>query len=170
MEPPRPPEAEALLQRAGDGDDEAFSEFYDRFAPFVYGLVGRIVRDPGTAEDVACDVFVQAWRQSQDFEPSTCSALGWLLDLAHRHAVDAARSRTGPGAAHERSTADIDCAELRQLLGALPGDDRRSVEQAYNGALDYHEVASACHLSPDAVKSSMYDAMARLRESTDARA
>ncbi len=170
MEAPGPPDAEALLQRAGDGDDEAFSQLYDCFAPVVYGLVVRIVHDPGAAEKVTCTIFIRAWRQAREYDPGICSAQSWLLDLAHRQAVDAARSSSESDFTQAREPAAIDCVELRRLLDDLPAEDRLPVTHAYFDALTYREVASVCHLSADAVKLRLHDGMTRLRERTDTNA
>ncbi|MFE3448958.1 hypothetical protein ACFXJ8_08460 [Nonomuraea sp. NPDC059194] len=44
-----------LLDLAGRGDQQAFARLYDRVAGSLYGLVLRVVRDPGQAEEVAQD-------------------------------------------------------------------------------------------------------------------
>jgi hypothetical protein len=49
---PSPDGAAALIARIAGGDPEAFSRFYDTFARTVFGLIQRVLQDPGAAEEV----------------------------------------------------------------------------------------------------------------------
>ena len=51
---------EALLAGLAAGDRDASAEFVRRFQRRVFGLAWTIVRDRGTAEDVAQETFVRA--------------------------------------------------------------------------------------------------------------
>ena len=81
-----------LMVRVARGDEQAFAVVYDRFADRVYGLVRRVLRDPAQAEEVAQEIFVEAWRQARRYDPSRGSVATWLLTLSHRRAVDRVRA------------------------------------------------------------------------------
>src|SRR5690554_3301174 len=83
---------EQCLVRAADGDERAFAEVYDATAPRVFGLVLRILVDRAQAEEVAQEVYLEAWRQSKRFDPERGAAISWLLQIAHARAVDRVRS------------------------------------------------------------------------------
>ncbi|WP_165356919.1 sigma factor [Nocardioides zhouii] len=85
-------ELEHLLVRSGRGDVDAFTELYDHLAPRVFGLVTRLVPDPAASEAITCEAFVDAWRRSASYDPERCSATAWVLVVAHRLAVRAARA------------------------------------------------------------------------------
>ena len=85
-------EPEQLLVRSGRGDVGAFAELYDYLAPRVFGLVTRLVPDPAAAEAITCEAFVEAWRRSASYDPDRCSATAWVLVVAHRLALRAART------------------------------------------------------------------------------
>ena len=85
-------ELEQLLVRSGSGDVDAFAELYDRLAPRVFGLVTRLVPDPVASETITCEAFVDAWRRSASYDPDRCSATVWVLVVAQRLAVRAARA------------------------------------------------------------------------------
>jgi Sigma-70 region 2 len=55
---------EALPYGLAAGDADAATAFTRRFQARVYGLVLTIVRDEATAEDVAQETFVRAWRHA----------------------------------------------------------------------------------------------------------
>ena len=82
----------ALLQRASRGDEQAFGRLYDATSARAYGLALRVVRNPALAEEVVQDAYLDAWRTSGRFDPGRGSAMGWLLTIVHRKAVDRVRS------------------------------------------------------------------------------
>ena len=59
----------------------------------MYGLVITIVRDPGTAEDVAQETFVRAWRHAGTYDARRARVATWLLTIARNAAIDALRVR-----------------------------------------------------------------------------
>ncbi|HUO40538.1 MAG TPA: sigma factor, partial [Mycobacterium sp.] len=83
---------DALLRRVARQDAEAFAQFYDNTRLRVYGLVTRVLRDPGYSEETTQDVYLQVWRNAGSYDPEAGSALAWLLTLAHRRAVDRVRA------------------------------------------------------------------------------
>jgi RNA polymerase sigma-70 factor, ECF subfamily len=66
---PVPVTDDELLVAVSRGDQQAFSELYDRFAARVFGIVRRVVRDPAQSEEVAQEVFVSLWRTATRFDP-----------------------------------------------------------------------------------------------------
>lgn len=134
---------EALLAGLAAGDRDASAAFVRRFQRRVYGLARTIVGDPGTAEDVAQEAFVRAWRYAASYDARRGTVLTWLLTIARNVAVDRLRlkqpepldpdtlasklqlqdaSRTG-----DEHSAVGDREELRQALAILPGEQRRAL-------------------------------------------
>lgn len=56
-----------LIQKVAVQDREAFSQLYDRFSSLVYTLAMRMLRVRSDAEDLLQEVFVQVWRQAQNY-------------------------------------------------------------------------------------------------------
>ncbi len=83
---------DAQLRRVARGDAEAFAGLYDATSARIYGLVIRILRDPGYSEETTQDVYAQVWRCAAEYDPEQGSALAWLMTLAHRRAVDRVRA------------------------------------------------------------------------------
>ena len=50
---------ERLLALVAGRSEEAFAELYREVAAAVFGLVGRVVRNPAQAEEVTQEVFVE---------------------------------------------------------------------------------------------------------------
>jgi RNA polymerase sigma factor (sigma-70 family) len=76
-----------LLERFAQGDMDAFEALFRQFQREVYGWVIRIVRDPGTAEDLTVEAFWRAYRAHARFDPAGNFA-GWLRRIATNLALD----------------------------------------------------------------------------------
>ena len=67
---------------AVDGDHAAFERVFDRYADLVYRFVRRRTGDADLAEDVAAQVFLEAWRQRSKVRLLNGSLRSWLLGVA----------------------------------------------------------------------------------------
>ena len=162
------------------GDQAAFAAMYDLFADRVYGLVRRVVRDPSQAEEVAQEVFTEAWRQARSFDPDRGSVSSWLLTMAHRRAVDrvrseqASRDRTERVAVRDQtlpfdSVAEqvevrIEHEQVRRALAGLTDLQRQAIELAYYGGNTYREVAELLDTPLPTIKTRLRDGMIRMRD------
>lgn len=104
----------SLVELAAGGDTEAVGVLYDRYAPNVYGLATRMLRDRHEAADVTSDVFVVAsQRLGQLREPAKVKA--WLLAIARNEVHRVMRQRT-------RTTPTDDLGELADGVAITPDD------------------------------------------------
>src|SRR5437867_3201894 len=87
-----PEDSAALIARIAEGDREAFARFYDTSARMVFGLIRRVLRDPGVAEEVLQEVFWQVWNEAAQYDPRRGSPASWLLMRARTRAIDRLRS------------------------------------------------------------------------------
>ena len=176
-----PSDAEAaLLGRCALGDQAAFAELYDRVSPRIHGLVRKVVRNPAISEEVTQEVMLEIWRLSARFDTGRGSALGWMLSIAHRRAVDRVRSEEASdrrdttysvgsaGVAHDQ-TADrvedsLDRQRVRAALASLTDAQRRSIELAYYGGYTHTEVATLLDIPVGTAKTRIRDGLIRLRD------
>jgi RNA polymerase sigma-70 factor (ECF subfamily) len=172
-------ELDTLLHRSARRDADAFAAFYDLTCSRVYGLVARVLRDPGYSEETTQEIYLHVWRSAADFDAATGSALTWVLTLAHRRAVDRVRAEQAasrrdqhyavrtvepPGDVVAESA--ILAEERRQVtecLGSLTDTQRECVELAYYAGLTYTEVSQRLMANLSTVKSRMRDALRSLR-------
>ena len=77
----------SLVDRAKQGDVEAFGQIYQRYVDRVYSFVVFRVRDEALAEDLTQEVFIQALRAlgSYDWRGSFAP---WLLRIARNTVID----------------------------------------------------------------------------------
>jgi RNA polymerase sigma-70 factor, ECF subfamily len=174
-----PHELSDLLKRVAAGDQAAFADFYDGTSRAVFGIVLSVVRDRAQAEEVAQEVYVEAWTSAPRFDPELGSAKGWLNTIAHRKAVDRVRSSQRSQERDQRhfeagpvqpqvDTSDIVVAHdqserVRAALELLPEAQRTAVHLAYFEGRSYREVAEFLGLPLGTVKTRIRDAMKRLR-------
>ena len=75
------------------GDEWAVRELFDRYGALVFTIAERLVGAGADAAEVAADItshtFLQAWRNSEAFEPGRALA-PWLTSLAVRVAAESA--------------------------------------------------------------------------------
>jgi RNA polymerase sigma-70 factor (ECF subfamily) len=172
-------ELDALLRQVACGDVDAFARFYDQTRARVYGLVIRVLRDPGYSQETTQDIYLQVWRIAESYKPSAGSPMAWLLTLAHRRAVDRVRSEQAASQRESRyGVANIDSPsdlvadsvilrdEQRQVaacLGSLTEVQRECIQLAYYDGLTYAQVSERLSANLATIKSRMRDAIGGLR-------
>ncbi|MEO3757993.1 sigma-70 family RNA polymerase sigma factor [Mycobacterium sp. B14F4] len=171
---------EELLRQVARQDVEAFATLYDRTRTRVYGLVTRVLRDPGYSEETTQDVFLQVWRSAKDYDPAAGSPMAWLMTLAHRRAVDRVRSEQASSQRESRyGAANVDLPsdhvadsvilreERRQVadcLGSLTDVQRECIQLAYYDGLTYAQVSERLSANLATIKSRMRDGIRGLRK------
>ena len=161
---------DALLRRVARRDVDAFAAFYDGTRARVFGLVTRVLRDPGYSEETTQEVYLQVWRNAPTATTRPAgSPLAWLMTLAHRRAVDRVRSEQAAGQRESRygaanveppSTGSADSVilpdERRQVadcLDSLTDPQRECIQLAYYDGLTYVQVSErlSANLATDQV-------------------
>jgi RNA polymerase sigma-70 factor, ECF subfamily len=173
-----------LLNRCGQGDEEAFVRLYDATAPRAYGLALRVVRDRQLAEDVTQEAYVELWRQSQRYDRARGSAISWLLTIVHRRAVDRIRSAEAttrreeayfrreqatpePDITSATALTSLEAHRARAALALLSPAQRQAISLAYFEGLTHVEVAAAVGAPLGTIKFRIRNGLLRLREALD---
>src|SRR6188508_540420 len=113
-------EAAAVLDRARQGDSEAFQALVERHSRTVFLLAYRMTGNEQDAEDVVQESFLRAYRQLGRFE-ARANFGTWLYRIVANCAVDMLRAKRSRG--DHMSAQGLD----DQVLGAptqLPGPER----------------------------------------------
>jgi len=167
-----------LLARVAQGDTTAFEAVYDQMAGPVYGVILRVVRDPGQAEEVSQEALLEVWRYAARFDPLRGSAVTWIMTIAHRRAVDRVRA-AGAATARERLLAPaeptrdevgdsvaarMDRERVQRCLEELTDLQRESITLAYYGGQSYRQVAAALGIALGTIKSRIRDGLLRMRD------
>lgn len=110
-----------LVASALRGSQDSCRELVRRFERPVYSLVVRMVQDPGTAEDLAQEVFVKAFRRLETFDPKWKFS-SWLFKIAHNTTIDHLR-RGAPETVPLEAEADGERGSLAAVLADETGED-----------------------------------------------
>ena len=177
------PEA-LLLETIATGSRSAFAELYDRMLPRVLGLATRILRDPGHAEEVTQEVFLDVWQLASRFDASKGSAVGWILRKTHSRSVDRVRSseagrardlRIGTRDLNEPHADVTEVVELRldterveRALALLPDTQREAIALAHLGGYSHSEVSEMLSVPIGTIKTRIRAGIGRLREELSA--
>jgi len=82
-----------LLQRIAARDTAALADLYDRHSRLVFGLILRIVRGRGEAEDLLQETFVRVWNRAEIYDARLGGPLPWIVRVARNRAIDRVRAR-----------------------------------------------------------------------------
>ena len=172
------PVADALTGCAS-GDQAAMAILYDLTSAKVYGLSLRVLRNPAHAEEVAQEIYLEAWQNSTTFDAARGTGLAWLLTITHRRAVDRVRSAqastrrdttygledlaTAPEDPADTAIASLEAQRVRGAMTGLTDLQREAVELAYFGGRTHREVADALDVPLGTVKTRIRDGLTRLR-------
>jgi RNA polymerase sigma-70 factor (ECF subfamily) len=167
----------ALMLRVKQGDTAAFAELVEKYKQPVMNLAFRTVRDATEAEDLAQNVFVQAFRSAHRYK-SSAKFSTWLytiarnlclneirrrsrhrtesLDAPHPYAEDELPQqlpdRNTPGPPERLLQAEL-VSKLEQALAELPESQRTALLLCRQEELSYEEIARVLGCSLSATKS-----------------
>ena len=167
-----PTDAE-LLRQVAAGDEVAFAELYDLYAPSVYNYLLRLVNESAVAEEILQEVFLAMWQGAHRFREEA-KVKTWLLRIAHHQAVSwLRRTRATAWTNEEPATDDHDPIEehlarswqidqVRAALARLTPNHRAVIELTFVQGLSYAEIAEVMNCPIGTVKSRMSYALRRL--------
>ena len=154
-----------------------FEDLYREFLPRIYGYALAQLRNAAEAEDVTAQVFVNAFRAYDRFEPTAATPAAWLfriarnviLDLHRRAGVrDRVEQEVGRslGAGPDPSEVAEDrilFAELLVAVRRLPDRQREVVALRHRSDLTFLEIGDLMDCSEDAAKMLYHRALKALR-------
>ena len=171
-----------LLERARDGDLDAFNDLVVLHQDQLFNLVARMVPDRDQAHDVVQEAFFSAYRNLGRFRGG--SVRSWLSRIAVNAAMDTQRARkrrpsqpypeledeawqppTGEEADPEGLTLSAErTAVLERALAGITPDQRASIVLFDVEGYDYAEIAEMTGVSLGTVKSRIHRGRLALRE------
>lgn len=178
---------ELLVQRAKQGDPEAFSELVSLYEKKVYNLAYRLTGNHQDAEDMYQEAFLRVYRMLPDFR-GDASFSTWLYRIVSNTCVDELRRRkrqrtvsinaaveTNDGEMERELPSDEDTpedqlqrVEVRHLvqygLEGLDEEFRLVLVLRYVNELSYNQIAEATGLPLGTVKSRLNRALKALKE------
>ena len=101
------PDDALLIEKAQNGDSDAFGELYERYATSIFRFVYSQTAHRLDAEDITADVFLRAWRALPRYQDQGFSFAPFLFRIARNVLIDSRRKR--------RLTQDISEDEMMNI-------------------------------------------------------
>jgi RNA polymerase sigma-70 factor (ECF subfamily) len=174
-----------LLSRLLQRDVSAFEQLYDRHSRLVYGLVLRILQQASTSEEVVQDVFLQLWRNADQYDSSRGPFVPWLCTMARNRALDQLRLKSERQRRREDQPEELPSVvvapdyekafdekrraeRVRVLMASLTPQQKKAIELAYFEGLSHSEIAARLKEPLGTVKSWIRNGLLRLKEGLQA--
>jgi RNA polymerase sigma-70 factor (ECF subfamily) len=154
-----------LIRRAKEGEQEAWAQLYEHYAPAIYRYIYFRVGDAQLAEDLQADVFVRMLEGLQRYEDRGWPLSAWLYRIAHDKTIDSMRrsrkrqyipleawsdSYDGPEQGIDTRLA---CEELLGKLNELTEDQRQVIQLRFLADLPIQKVAQHLGRTEGSVKA-----------------
>ncbi|HSE34422.1 MAG TPA: RNA polymerase sigma factor [Pyrinomonadaceae bacterium] len=168
---------ELLLKRAGNGEQAAFLELYERHRQPVFRFAYRLLGSVELAEDITHDCFLSLIRKPENFRSERGSLRSYLFAAARNLALKQFR-----GSGRETSLEELEdetdhatahplgrlldaelSTQVREAVLALPPLQREALVLFEYEALSLSEIAQITDSEVGAVKGRLFRARERLK-------
>ena len=157
-----------LLAAVANRDTSAFERLYQATSAKLHGVILRILRRHDVAADVLEDVYRKIWANAGTYEVRFGGAIVWMLAVARRLAIEAAR-RPGVGAGTAepeipdserpgplpRREMTEDLKRLLTCIGRLEPDRQRMLLLAYYGAFTREQLSIKLDMPVNLLRASL---------------
>lgn len=179
-------EERLLLERARDGDQEAFGEMVIRYQERVFRVAYRFVQNHDDAADLAQQAWIKAWRKLHTFRGNAAfftwmyrivsfvcldylrkrkrlAESEWLDTVEPAREVGAEASASGSRPDQELERTEID-RRFREALQTLSAEQRMALVMREVDGLSYQEIAKAMKCRKGTVMSRIFYARKNLQQ------
>jgi RNA polymerase sigma-70 factor, ECF subfamily len=179
---------EDLVRGTLSGEEDAFSQLYDRYWRPIYSTAYRIIQNAEEAQDAAQEIFVKLYRTLGTWDSRQSRFSTWVYRLATNHAIDYWRVRrrrsesqfdedgpersilgdAPPGAIHspyKRVEALEEVEEIRRCVAALPELQKKVFILRFFQEMKLEEIAEMEACSLGTIKTSLFRATHSVRRS-----
>lgn len=173
------PSDEELMTRVQARDDRAIAMLYRRHTPLLRAIIGRILDNACDVDDMLQVVFLEVWRQAAHYDEKKGKALGWIVTLARRRAIDRVRTMQAYFRAQERLRAEPEPAPYQgaddeaaaaetagifnRILATLPDAQRETVNFAFYRGLSHREIAAQTGIPLGTIKTRLELGLRKMR-------
>ena len=165
---------EELMVALSGGDDTAFRELFDRYAPILRRVLTRSLDLPEEANDLLQQTFLQLFRARADYQPGR-ALRPWLFTIAlnlkrqyfrtrrRRPAALELTPKNEPTSSAPSALENVEAQQLRAALETLPAVQRDAIVLHWLEGLSFPEIAQILGVSESALKVRAHRGYAQLR-------
>lgn len=169
-------DVESLVDRAVDGDTEAFGRLYDIYADRIYRHIYYRTANVEDARDMTQEVFARAWQSLPRYRRTSTPFLGWLFTISHNRVIDYYRKKKDYAYLNAEVSMDVrgrspeqsaeqsfDSRMLRRAILQLQEDQQRVIVMTFIDGLAYGDIAAVINKSEGNVRVIVHRALKKLR-------
>lgn len=177
---PGEPSDEQLMSAVKQGSEDALATLYRRHTPLLRTIVCRVINNDTDTDDLIQEIFCEVWRQAAHYSEEKGKALGWLVTLARRRAIDKLRKKQAYQRAEERLLEEskrepaqegysgaedaTDRAEILQnIISTLPEAQSEALKLAFYRGMSQREIASFTGIPLGTIKTRLELAVRKVR-------
>ena len=174
---------EELMERIQERDERSLEILMKRYEAMLRSVVGRMLSIDQDVTDVVEEVFLGVWNQAANFDTAKGKAIGWIITMARRRAIDRVRRcqaydraemrfrvANETGTQHlatddvEEQAASADNEEtFVALISKLPEAQRQVVHMAFYRGLSQREIARETGVPLGTIKTRLELGVKKLR-------
>jgi RNA polymerase sigma-70 factor (ECF subfamily) len=168
---------ESLIRRAQQHDEMALTQIYEENFDKIYRYIVLKIGDRTEAEDMAQQVFLNAFKSISSYKSKGNPISSWLFRIAHNQMVDYFRKKSkratvpldetlagGGGDPGLEAEHKIAVEQLVRATGKLTGAQREVISLRFAGELSVAQVAGIMGKSEGAIKALQHSAIISLRK------
>jgi len=166
-----------LIQRAQQGQSEAFGELYQRYATVIFRFVCLRLGNNEDAEDLTEEIFMRALHNLARYDDRGIPFAAYLFQIARNALIDHYRKnrnslssiddldiRGGDPGPEESVSHRIEFQDLQRIMENLPEDYRNVLILRFLSGLSPEETAIMMDRSEGAVRVLQFRALAALKK------
>jgi RNA polymerase sigma-70 factor (ECF subfamily) len=173
---------ELLMAAVQQERTEGLNELYRRHSPTIRAVIARVLHNEQSVEDLLQEVFLEVWRLAGRYSSEKGKALGWIITLSRRRAIDRLRREQAYSRVEERyqketeqqpeawtqvqGTDDVESADLRRVLAGiiqtLPEAQRMAVEMAFYKGMSQREISTHTGIALGTIKTRLELALKKI--------
>jgi len=173
---------ELLMAAVQQESTEGLNELYRRHSPTIRAVIARVLHNEQSVEDLLQEVFLEVWRLAGRYSSEKGKALGWIITLSRRRAIDRLRREQAYSRVEERyqketeqqpeawtqvqGSEDVETADLRRVLAAiiltLPEAQRVAVEMAFYKGMSQREISNQTGIALGTIKTRLELALKKI--------
>lgn len=168
------PNETTLISNLQNGDTQALSVLYDNYSGALYGVILRMCKDEGIAQDILQETFVKIWKKCASYDPAKGKFYTWAYRIARNTTLNELRNpskliQTDDLSVYTNKAEDeepeIDVTTLNGSLKKLEDHHQKALELVYFQGLTHREAHQEMGIPLGTFKSYIQQALRKLRES-----